>query len=184
MNAFGYLIVIVGAYSIYMLKKNENGKVTYQNMNAYAGSIIIIILGVLWVVSSLDIVEPIKDALELILTGALCVILMTYGIVVAAMPLFFKKEMNGVLLRFRSEMQKKYRGCFSFSVGDKCYQAESEVIPKRKVGKQYQEGHNYTIWISDKFPGVCRINRYSEVWAGILYISAGVLFAINIIMRL
>lgn len=184
MNSFGYLIVIIGAYSLYMLKKNKDEKVKYQNMNAYVGSVIIMVLGVLLIVSSLELEEAVKDILKLIVSGVLCVILMTYGIVVTAMPLLFKKEVNAVLLRFQSKMQREYRGIFSFAIDGKCYQAESEVISKRNVGKTYQESHSYSIWISDKFPGICRVNRYSEVWAGVLYIVAGIAFTVRLVSGL
>ncbi len=184
MNSFGYLIVMIGAYSLYMLMKNKDEKIKYQNMNAYVGSVIIIILGALLIASSLELEEKAEEILTLILAGSLCVILMTYGIIVAAMPLFFKKEVNGVLLRFSSKMQRENRGIFSFSVDGKCYQAESEVISKGKVGKKYREGHSYLVWISDKFPGLCRVNRYSEVWAGILYVVAGIVFTVRLVSGL
>lgn len=184
MNSFGYLIVIVGAYSLYMLKKNKDEKVKFQNLNAYIGSVIIIILGVLVIASSLELEESAKNILMLILKGTLCVILMTYGIIVAAMPLFFKTKVDGVLLRFQSQIQKGCRGCFSFSIEGKCYQAESELIPKKMLKEQYKEGHTYPIWISGKFSGICRINRFYEMWTGVLYLVAGVIFAVSIVTGL
>ena len=184
MNSFGYLIVIIGAYSLYMLKKNKDEKVKYQSLNAYVGSVLIIILGVLVIASSLELEGAAKNILMLILKGTLSVILMTYGIVVAAMPMLYKTKVDGVFLRFQSQMQKGCRGCFSFSMEGKCYQAESELIPKKKMKEQYREGHSYPIWISDKFPGICRVNRFYEMWTGILYLAAGVAFAINIIVGL
>jgi len=173
MTTIGIMALFLGGYSLLMLRKVEDKRRIFYNLNAYVGAILLIIVGCCALLRSADMEEPLKQMLLMLFAMALSVIFILYGLVLVALPVFFGKQVEAKLLQYNIKLEKNYHGLFEYIVDGKRFEAESEKLKKGKR-KNYEEGKNYPIWVNSKYPEMCRLNRYTECIIGVIYLIAGV----------
>lgn len=174
MLTIGAVVVFFGIYSLIVLKKVEDKNKIYDNINAYVGVALTILLGLCIIVNASSLEDLLRRFLIYLICIALSIVFILYGMLLVTMPLFFRKQVTAKLLRYEIKMEKNYHGCFAYSENGKMVEAESEKISKSKRLKIYEEGKSYPVWVNIKYADICRVSRYKECIIGATYLVAGV----------